>query len=87
MVFINGRAVTVGIFGSKAECAFGLSDLIFAGKMFEYLPSEERHTIILQYKTKIYHYCAEIDQANSYISLRDGTNIIKAELISEIKRA
>jgi hypothetical protein len=92
MVFLNGKAITVGIFGSKAECAFGLHDLIFAGKMFASLPiidysgQTPRYTLILQYKTKTYHYCAELDEFGSYIALREGTNIIKAELISEIKR-
>jgi hypothetical protein len=85
MVFLNGKALTVGIFGSKAQCAFGLKDLIFAGALFAPLDCL-RYTLILQYKTKTYHYCAELDQTKSYVALIEGTNIIQAECLSEIKR-
>ena len=91
MVFLNGRALSLGLLGSKAECAFGSNSLIFAGQVFSELPYSRigqpgRFTIILQYKTKTFHYCADIDLGTSFIALKPGTNFILAEPLCEIKR-
>ena len=92
MVFLNGKALTLGILGSKSQCAFGVGNLIFDGKVLAKLPESlgwkdsATYTFILQYKTKTYHYYADIDYINNYILLKDGTNVIDAHLLSEIKR-
>jgi hypothetical protein len=87
LVFVGGIAVTMGLLGSKAECAFGLGCLIIGSKVIQdNIDYHSGLTLILQFKTKTYHYSADYDNSTGFVKLKSGTNIIDAEVLCQIKR-
>jgi len=78
MVFINGKAVSLGPIGTKSDCLLAPNKLVLKSDLFWGL-TREIH-IILQYKSKSYYYFVN---ANSF--LKDKSNIINAKLTCKIK--
>lgn len=83
LVFLNGLALTLGMLGSKAEAAFVGDSLVLKGDLFTiYRP---RLTVILQYKTEVYHYA--IETTNYAPNLKPNSKVLDAELLSVVKRS
>ena len=85
MVYLNGKAITIGAFGSKAEAAYYHGQLIFAyNEPWGGVCSGGRITLIIQFKAETYHYVNESDVYG--IKLKENSNIMDAELLSVVPR-
>jgi hypothetical protein len=82
LVFVNGLSKTVGLLGSKAECAFAGDALILSNENMIYL--NQTLSITLQYRDVIYHYA--VDFVNWAPRIKEGTTILDAQLLSEVTR-
>ena len=67
-IYINGRLLTLGIFGSSVECAYAGKHLIFAPGLLDSYVTLRNHTIILEYKDKTYNYNIFLGEGNKVIA-------------------
>lgn len=86
MVYVNGRLVTLGIFGSDVDCAYnGSGKLIFSPNILNCNNyTEYKIAVSLIYKDEIYHY--NVEYTSFGVQKEEGTKVIKAKLLSVIKR-
>ncbi|KKM21179.1 hypothetical protein LCGC14_1638020 [marine sediment metagenome] len=82
-VYVCGRMVTLGIIGTAVECAFVGDKLIFEpGVVHQTSLVNERITISVEYKDKIYHYNVGI---GGVVNFACGTTL-DAVLVSTIEK-
>jgi hypothetical protein len=83
-VYVNGRMVTLGIIGSDVECAYMGQYLAFSPGVLTALTYGNRITVILEYKTAMYHY--NVGDSMTGLKHRDCSTILDAQLLSTIKK-
>jgi hypothetical protein len=83
-VFWNGRNLTLGVIGSRAEAAFMGIHLIFDSQVTNAISFGHGFKLILKYPKKIYHYHIESDFG--YPRTKPDTKLIDAQVLSTIER-
>lgn len=83
-VFWNGRNLTLGVLGSRAEAAFMGQNLIFDSKVTNALTFCDGYKVIIKYSKAIYHYHIDADPFQP--KTKPNTKILDLQLLSTIER-
>lgn len=83
-VYVNGILLTVGILGSDVQAAFAGDKIIFSpGEIPGIADWNKRLTVSLDYGDSLYHYNIITDD-RCIVEFKEGSNIIKAKLVSKV---